>query len=127
MVDEERRDEAGLVAELSDLLRLDHDAVQAYTLALQGLPLDTYHETLSRFRGDHERHVAEVLRRAAHDEERHYAWAEEMLERLGAGTGTLAGLAVEAFERVHGRTADLVESAERRVMDAAERLRRGVT
>lgn len=185
--------DAELVAELNDLLQLDHDAVAAYTLAIQGLPMDTYRETLGRFRDDHERHVAElselirrlggvpvglphlptgafklavqglgnlgdhravllafktnegqvrdkyrrqarrphppevheVVVRAADDEERHYRWAEEMLERLGAGAGTLSGFAQQAAEAVHARTADAVEGAERLAMEAAERLRRG--
>lgn len=182
-----------LVAELNDLLQLDHDAVGAYTLAIEGLPADAFRETLAGFRADHERHVAElselirgrggipvplphlptgafklavqalgslgehravllafktnegqvrdkyrrhagrghppevadVLLRAAADEERHYRWAEEMLERLGAGAGTLTGLAQQAAEQVHGRTADVVEGVERRIMGAAEHLRRG--
>ncbi|HEX2091186.1 MAG TPA: ferritin-like domain-containing protein [Longimicrobiaceae bacterium] len=193
MAEETGRSDAALVAELNDLLQLDHDAVQAYTLAIQSLPLDAFHETLTRFREDHERHVAElselirarggtpiglphlptgafklavqalgstgdhravllafktnegqvrdkyrrhadgshppeveeVIRRAAEDEEKHYAWAEEMLERLGAGTDTVTGSVAEAFERVHARTADAVEAAERTAMEAVERLRRG--
>lgn len=193
-MDEERLPtDAELVAELNDLLQLDHDAVGAYTLAAQALPVDAYRDTLLRFREDHERHVAEltelvsryggapaplphvptgafklavqalgtlgehravllafktnegqardkyrrhagrahppevreVIRRAADDEDRHYRWAEEMLERLGAGPETLTGLAQQAAEQVHGRAADLVESVERRAMQAAERLRRG--
>ena len=185
--------DAGLVAELNDLLRLDHDAVGAYTLALQNLPRDAFGQTLARFRDDHERHVAElsdlvrkhggapahlphlptgafklavqgvgnagglretllafktneaqvrdkyrrhaerahppdvdaVLRRAAHDEEVHYAWAAEMLERLGAGTDTLPGVAAEVMEKVQGRLADAVEAAQRGVAQAVDTLRRG--
>ncbi|MBV9774702.1 MAG: ferritin-like domain-containing protein, partial [Gemmatimonadetes bacterium] len=186
--------EAALVAELNDLLQLDHDAVQAYTLAISSLPMDAYRESLTRYREDHERHVAElselirryggvpvqlphlptgvfklavqaagaagehravllafktnegqardkyrrhaealhspevdeVIRRAAADEERHYAWVTQMLDRLGAGAGTLTGTVQSAVEQVHGRTADAVEAAERRVMEGVERVRRGV-
>lgn len=191
--DETMPDDAELVAELNDLLQLDQDAVGAYTLAIQALPMDAYREALTRYRADHERHVAElrelirahggtpvaiphlptgvfklavqalgdlgdaravlaafktnegqvrdkyrrhadrlhppdvdtVLRRAAADEEEHYRWAAEMLDRLGAGPGTLPGTAQQAAERVHGTVADGVERAERAVMEAAERLRRG--
>lgn len=187
--------DAALVAELNDLLQLDHDAVQAYTLAINNLPMDTYREKLTRYREDHERHVAElsdlirrhggvpahlphlptgafklavqaagtlgehraillafktnegqvrdkyrrhadsyhpaevdaVLRLAAADEERHYAWAEEMLERLGAGSDTLTGTVQSAVERAHGRTADVVEAAGRTLMEGVERARRGIT
>jgi rubrerythrin len=186
----ETRD-AGLLAELNDLLQLDHDAVGAYTLAIQSLPRDAVSETLRRFRDDHERHVAElsdlvrahggtpaqlphlptgvfklavqglgnagglretllafkaneaqardkyrrhadrthpadveaVLRSAAHDEETHYAWAAEMLERIGAGTDTVPGVAAEVLERVQGQLADAVEAAQRGVMQAIDAAR----
>jgi bacterioferritin (cytochrome b1) len=187
-------DGAPLIAELNDLLALDHDAVQAYTYALATLPDDAFRETLARFRGDHERHikelaervrahggmplhlphiptggfklavqalgtlgglretllafkanegqvrekyrrytlhryppdVMEVVQRALADEERHYAWAEEMLRRLGAGTDTAAGLAAQVFETVHRRTADLVEAAGRSVLVGAEGMRQAL-
>src|SRR5690606_8019590 len=148
----ETRSEANLIAELNDMLQLDHDAVQAYTIAIDNLENASYRETLVAFRGDHERHiedltrlirehngiplelphiptgffkravqrvgamggdkmillafkanerqvrdkyrrvammdhppeVAEVLRRNAEDEQRHYLWALETLEDLGA-------------------------------------------
>ena len=49
-----------LIAELNDLLQLDHDAVQAYSLAIQSLKSNVYAETLIQYRGDHERHVREL-------------------------------------------------------------------
>ncbi len=52
--------EAGLIAELNDLLQLDHDAAQAYTLAINSLETEAYKETLHQFRGDHERHIDEL-------------------------------------------------------------------
>ena len=188
---EENRD-AGLVAQLNDLLQLDHDAVQAYTLAIQNLPRDAFGQTLARFRDDHERHVAElsdlvrrhggapaqmphatapfklavqalgnagglretllafktneaqvrdkyrrfargdwppevaaVVRRAADDEETHYGWAAEMLERMGAGTDTLPGVAAEVLEKVQARMADAVEAAQRGVAQAVDAVRPG--
>ena len=54
--------DAATIAELNDLLQLDHDAVQAYTLAIGALKNVGRRETLMRFRGDHERHVAELTR-----------------------------------------------------------------
>lgn len=184
--------EAQLVTELNDLLQLDHDAVQAYSLAIDGLGSSEHRETLIRFRGDHERHlryltelieahggipiqlshlptgpmklavqavgnaggdrevllafksnerqvrdkyrrladrphapdVAEVLNRNAADEERHYAWVSQVLEGMGAGRDTTIGRAEAAFETVHGRSADMVEGAERAMMGGGERLRR---
>lgn len=184
--------DAALVAELNDLLQLDHDAVQAYSLAIKGLTSPERRETLTRYRGDHERHVreltelirahdgipvqlshiptgpmklavqaignagedrevllafksnerqvrdkyrrmadrshspdvAEVLSRAAADEERHYNWVAQELERMGAGSGTRIGRAADAFETAHSRSADMIEGAERMVMKGAERARR---
>jgi len=184
--------EANLVAELNDLLQLDHDAVQAYTVAIENVADPMYRDTLIRFRGDHERHieeltrlvrehggvplelshiptglfklavqkvgakggdralllafkanerqvrdkyrraaamahppgVAEVIRRNAEDEQRHYAWALEVVDDLGAGPETTAGKVEGAFERVHAATANVVEGAERKVMESTERLRR---
>lgn len=49
--------DAQLIAELNDLLQLDHDAVQAYGLAIEGIKHLEHKQTLIRFRGDHERHV----------------------------------------------------------------------
>lgn len=46
-----------LIARLNDLLQLDHDAVQAYTLAIDNLENQQWANTLRRFRGDHEHHI----------------------------------------------------------------------
>jgi rubrerythrin len=51
---------AELVAELNDLLQLDHDAVQAYTIAIDSVENRSYGETLRQFRADHERHITEL-------------------------------------------------------------------
>ena len=182
-----------LLAELNDLLQLDHDAVRAYTLAIKALDDPLRRNTLMHFRGDHERHidnlvrviqhrggtpvqlshipsgafklavqaagnaggdrevllafkanerqvrdkylrlagtdlprdVAELVAHNAADEVKHYAWASEVLETMGAGEDTLAGRAEAAFEVAHARTADVMESAERAAMEQAERVRRG--
>jgi hypothetical protein len=47
-------------AVLDHLLRLDHDAVQAYTLAITALERTHLEEPLRRIRRDHERRIAEL-------------------------------------------------------------------
>src|SRR5688500_115264 len=184
---------AELIAELNDLLALDHDAVQAYSLAIGAISTSEYRETLAQFRGDHQRHVEQltqliqnhggvpvqmphlptgafklavqalgtlgddravlmtfkaneaqvrdkyrrhanrphteavdvVLRAAAADEERHYAWVEQAVERMGVERGGLLDTVQDAVETVHGRTADVIESAGRRVAEAVDSVRPG--
>ncbi len=181
-----------LVAELNDLLMLDHDAVQAYTLAIRLLENPGYKAQLELFRADHDRHIDElsqlvvsrdgtplnlphlpsgafklavqgigaaggdravllafkanerqvrdkyrraarevrpadvtsVLARAADDEARHYAWALETLEELGVTPDSVTGRAERAFEGVHARAADAMESAERNAIIATRRAAR---
>ena len=52
--------DVALLADLNDLLRLDHDAVQAYTLAIALLRDEGYREALTAFRADHERHIRDL-------------------------------------------------------------------
>ena len=52
--------DATLVAGLNDLLQLDHDAVQAYSMAIARLRNASYKETLREFKADHERHIGEL-------------------------------------------------------------------
>jgi rubrerythrin len=184
---------AELIAELNDLLALDHDAVQAYSLAIGAISNAEYRDTLAGFRGDHQRHVEQltqliqtqggvpvqlphlptgafklavqalgtlgddravlltfkaneaqvrdkyrrraarphntavsvILRAAAADEERHYEWVRGALERMGIERGGLIDTVQDAVETVHGRAADAIEAAGRRVAEAAERMRPG--
>ena len=51
------RQETGVLPQLNDLLQLDHDAVQAYTRAVDALQNAGHRDTLTRFRVDHERHI----------------------------------------------------------------------
>lgn len=60
MADQTTQPEARLTRELNDLLQLDHDAMHAYGLAIEHLESSSLRETLSRFRGDHERHITEL-------------------------------------------------------------------
>lgn len=53
-------DPAILASRLNDLLQLDHDALQAYDIAIAGLRSERHKDTLRRFRADHERHVSEL-------------------------------------------------------------------
>jgi len=194
MAEPRMQSEASLIAELNDLLQLDHDAVQAYGIAIDSVEDERLRETLIAFRGDHERHIDEltelirahggipietahiptgmfkaavqragaargdralmlafkanerqvrdkyrrsadcphppevraVLERAAADEDRHYAWALEVLDDLCAGTDTVIGRIEDGFERGHKAVADAVEGAERRLMERVEGARRGV-
>jgi hypothetical protein len=50
---------------------------------------------------------------------------DEVLQRMGVERGGLLDTVQSAVETVHGRTADAVESAGRRVAEAAERIRPG--
>jgi len=50
----------GMVAELNDLLKLDHDAVQAYGIAIGAVNRTEYQKQLEAFRADHERHIVEL-------------------------------------------------------------------
>ena len=60
MANTHTQSEAQVVALLNDLLQLDHDAVQAYSLAIEGIQQQEHKQTLTRFRGDHERHIRDL-------------------------------------------------------------------
>jgi ketosteroid isomerase-like protein/rubrerythrin len=49
-----------LIADLNDLLQLDHDAVQAYTVAIDVVRDARYREQLVEYRSDHKRHIEEL-------------------------------------------------------------------
>lgn len=55
-----RWDTADLVAELNDLLQLDHDAIAAYELAIRELDSPHLSGDLVRHLADHRRHIAEL-------------------------------------------------------------------
>ena len=179
--------ESDIIAELNDLLQLDHDAVQAYTVAIDVVRDESLRESLVEFRADHKRHIeelaalvrargavptelphptaplklavqalgampgdtslllafkavegqvrdkyarfaarpfpddaADVIRRAAQDENRHYAWVEGALQKLGAGKGTIPHGVARVVEGIHKLVADPLEALERQVLGAAQ-------
>jgi rubrerythrin len=59
--------------------------------------------------------VREVVRRGAEDEAKHYKWAVESLEKLGAGDTTVLGRVEQVMERLHGGAALGLEAVERLV------------
>ena len=50
----------GLIAELNDLLHLEHDAQHTYTLAIEQIEDERHRQSLERFKADHDRHLAEL-------------------------------------------------------------------
>lgn len=52
--------DAALVSELNDLMKLDHDAIHAYKLAIHALENDEYKRQLGEFLADHQRHMDEL-------------------------------------------------------------------
>jgi hypothetical protein len=70
--------------------------------------------------------VLATLQRGAADEDRHYDWAVQSLEALGADRDDRDVQATRAFARVHGRTADGIEAVERGAMRLTEQARRAL-
>lgn len=70
--------------------------------------------------------VRDTISRAAADERRHYDWAVQSLEQMGAEKSDTDVKATRAFAHAHGRSADAMEAAERGAMNVAERARRAV-
>lgn len=177
------KNDAALMAALTDLLQLDHDAVASYQVAIDAVSTETLKRKLRQFKRDHQRHVAEigelvrarggtpvtaphlstgmlklavqalgaaggdravllafrtnewesankyaraagrrfppdvreVIRRGAEDEAKHYKWAVESLDKLGAGDSTVLGRVEQVMERLHGGAALGLEAVERLV------------
>lgn len=180
-----------LVAQLNDLLQLDHDAVAAYDLAIASLENPRYKQALQRFKADHDRHIAEltqlvterggtptesshvtsgpfklamqsagklrgdrgvllafkanerqvrdkyrrmaessedlvvadVLSRGADDEAKHYGWAVTALEDLGVPSDSPLGRFEQVMEVANARLADAAERMERGAQGLANNLR----
>ncbi|MBD0271303.1 MAG: ferritin-like domain-containing protein [Acetobacteraceae bacterium] len=54
------KDNAALLADLTDLLQLEFDALPAYSVAIAGLRRPDLRQALEAFRADHERHVRDL-------------------------------------------------------------------
>lgn len=70
--------------------------------------------------------IRDTVRRAAADERRHYDWAVRSLQLMGASREDTDVRVTRSGARVHGRTADAVETAERGVMRGTEKARRAI-
>jgi rubrerythrin len=112
--------DAALTAELNDLLRLDHDAVQAYTLAIKLLENPGYKRQLEEFRADHHRHIDELSQLI-----RSRDGVPLELPHLPSGAFKLA---VQAISAAGGDRAVLLafKANERQVRDKYRRSARGV-
>jgi uncharacterized protein (TIGR02284 family) len=53
-------DSTHIISELSDLIKLDYDAIAAYKSAIDRLDNADYRAKLTEFLGDHERHIKEL-------------------------------------------------------------------
>jgi hypothetical protein len=69
--------------------------------------------------------MAALIASHAADEAAHYMWATEALRGLGCGEETLAGQATQAFARMHGSVADILEGIGRASNEAVIRITRG--
>lgn len=105
---------SSVIADLNDLLQLDHDAVNAYTLAIDTLRNDTYRELLAAYRGDHKRHIEQistlVRERGGVPIEAPHPHGPLKMAVQGAGSvaGRLGGdhFILLAFKAVEGQTRD---------------------
>ncbi len=53
-------DSKQIISDLSDLIKLDYDAIAAYESAIERLDTAEYKTKLTEFMGDHKRHVEEL-------------------------------------------------------------------
>ena len=91
MMEQEVERESSLVAELNDLLRLNYDALHAYGVAIRSLRSDSYRETVTVFRADHERHIEELSQLV-----REYGGSPAELPHIPTGAFKLAVQAIGA-------------------------------
>lgn len=105
---------SALIAHLNDLIQLDHDAVQAYTVAIDLVRDERFREELISFRADHKRHIeelaAEVRERGGLPVELPHPTGPLKLavQTLGAAVGDVTLLL--AFKAVEGQVRDKYRS-----------------
>lgn len=102
---------SALIAGLNDLLQLDHDAVEAYSLAIARMGDAAVEDALKRYREDHERHIRE-LTEAIH----RHGGVPAQLPHLPSGAFKLA---VQGLGALAGTRATLLafKANERQVRD----------
>ena len=111
------RNDSATIARLNDLLQLDHDAVEAYTIAINMVRDGGVRETLADYRADHKRHIEELSELVrAHGglptEMPHPTGALKLaVQTIGAAAGDDALLL--AFKAVEGQARDKYERATR--------------
>ena len=103
-------DTTGIIADLNDLLQLDHDAVEAYTVAIDRVRGERYRETLVQYRNDHERHIEELAalvraRGGLPVERPHPTGALKLVVQALGSAGSDATLLL-AFKAVEGQSRD---------------------
>jgi rubrerythrin len=116
MADQNNPADAALVAGLNDLLQLDHDAIQAYSIAIARIRNETYKQTLREFKADHERHIEELTRLV-----KHHGGTPVPLPHLPSGVFKLAVQAVGALGGDRGVLLAF-KSNERQVRDKYRRM-----
>jgi rubrerythrin/ketosteroid isomerase-like protein len=114
--------DAKLIAELNDLLQLDHDAVEAYTIAIDRIRDGRRRESLVEFRADHKRHIEELAalvraRGGLPIELPHPTGALKLAVQAIGSLGDDTSLLL-AFKAVEGQVRDKYQRAARRITDA---------
>ena len=109
------RDDSSLIARLNDLLQLDHDAVEAYTVAIDLVREPGYRDTLVAYRDDHKRHIDELAalvrkRGGLPTEMPHPTGALKLAVQTAGGLGGDSALLL-AFKAVEGQVRDKYERA----------------
>jgi rubrerythrin/limonene-1,2-epoxide hydrolase len=118
--------DSALIAELNDLIQLDHDAVEAYTIAIDRIKDVGRRESLVAFRADHKRHIEELAaqvraRGGLPIELPHPTGALKLAVQALGALGDDRSLLL-AFKAVEGQVRDKYQRAARRTMpgDVAE-------
>jgi hypothetical protein len=111
MSDPMRVHDSELIAELNDLLQLDHDAVQGYTIAINTVRNNGYREVLVAFRHDHKRHIETLstlvrARGGIATEMSHRTGPLKLVVQALGGAGPNDAAVLLAFKAVEGQVRD---------------------